>query len=52
MTYAAGQPAPKVDCFWVYKLEGGEFSSVEVEGASGNSVSSGGLKSACFPPRT
>ena len=51
MTYTEGQPAPKVDCFWVYKLENGEFTSVEVPGGSGNSITSGPLKSTCFPPK-
>ena len=32
VTYTEGQPSPAVSCFWVYTLEGGEFSSVEPEG--------------------
>jgi len=26
MTFTANQPAPKVNCFWLYKLEGGKLS--------------------------
>ena len=50
VTYTEGQPSPAVSCFWVYTLEGGEFSSVEPEGESGNSVTSGPLKTACAEP--
>ena len=50
VTYAEGQPSPPVNCFWVYTLEGGEFSDVEPQGESGNSVTSGPLKTACAAP--
>ncbi len=51
VTYAEGQPSPPVNCFWVYTLEGGEFASVEPQGGeSGNSVTSGPLKTACAQP--
>ena len=50
VTYTEGQPSPPVSCFWVYTLEGGEFSGVEPEGESGNSVTSGPLKTACAEP--
>jgi branched-chain amino acid transport system substrate-binding protein len=29
VTYAAGQPAPKVPCYWLYTFEDGEFSGGE-----------------------
>jgi branched-chain amino acid transport system substrate-binding protein len=50
VTFTEGQPSPPVNCFWVYELEGGEFSSVEPTGESGNSVTSGPLKTACAEP--
>ena len=50
VTYAEGQPSPPVNCFWIYTLEGGEFSGVEPEGETGNSVTSGPLKTACAEP--
>lgn len=27
ITFAAGQPAPKVPCYWVYSFEGGKFTA-------------------------
>ena len=50
VTYTEGQPSPAVNCFWVYTLEGGDFSAVEPQGESGNSVTSGPLKTACAEP--
>ena len=50
VTFAEGQPSPAVNCFWLYTLEGGEFASVEPSGESGNSVTSGPLKTACAEP--
>jgi branched-chain amino acid transport system substrate-binding protein len=50
VTYTEGQPSPAVSCFWVYTLEGGDFSGVEPSGESGNSVTSGPLKTACAEP--
>jgi len=50
VTYTEGQPSPPVNCFWIYTLEGGEFSNVEPSGESGNSVTSGPLKTACAQP--
>ena len=50
VTFTEGQPSPPVSCFWVYTLEDGEFSAVEPQGESGNSVTSGPLKTACAEP--
>lgn len=50
MTYAQGKPAPQVMCLWIYRLEDGKFSSAALTGPSGNSVSSGTLKSDCVKP--
>jgi branched-chain amino acid transport system substrate-binding protein len=50
VTYAEGQPSPPINCFWVYTLEDGEFSPVEPTTESGNSVTSGPLKTACAEP--
>jgi branched-chain amino acid transport system substrate-binding protein len=50
VTYTEGQPSPAINCFWVYTLEGGEFSGVEPQGESGNGVASGPLKTACAEP--
>jgi branched-chain amino acid transport system substrate-binding protein len=50
MTYPQGQSSPQVTCFWVYKLEGGKFAAVEPTGQSGNSQTSGPLKTACAAP--
>jgi branched-chain amino acid transport system substrate-binding protein len=50
VTYTEGQPSPPVSCFWVYTLEGGEFAGVEPQGESGNSMTSGPLKTTCAAP--
>ena len=50
VTFTEGQPSPAISCFWVYTLEGGEFSAVEPSAESGNSVSTGPLKTACVEP--
>ena len=50
VTFSEGQVAPALDCFWYYRYSNGEFSMVEEDSPSGNSVSSGALKSACFTP--
>jgi branched-chain amino acid transport system substrate-binding protein len=50
VTFTKGQPAPKMNCFWVYKLDGGKFTSAEPSDPSGNTVSSGPLKTACAKP--
>jgi len=50
MTYTANQPSPLISCFWLVKYEDGKFSVDPSGGASGNSITSGDLKSDCFPP--
>ena len=50
VTYTEGEPSPAIPCFWVYTLEGGEFAPVEPSGESGNSLSTGPLKTACAQP--
>jgi branched-chain amino acid transport system substrate-binding protein len=48
MNFTAGKPAPAVNCFWYYKYENGKFTSAPDTSPSGNSVSSGDLKTSCF----
>lgn len=50
MTYTEGQPAPYVNCFygWSYTNAGG-YKQIGSNQPSGNSVSSGDLKSVCVP---
>jgi branched-chain amino acid transport system substrate-binding protein len=50
MTYTKGAGAPKVLCIWLYRLEGGKFSSAALSGPSGNSVATGDLKTDCVQP--
>jgi branched-chain amino acid transport system substrate-binding protein len=50
MNFTAGKPAPAVTCFWYYKYENGKFSSAPDSAPSGNSASSGDLKTSCFHP--
>ena len=50
VTFTEGQPSTPVNCFWVYTLEDGEFAGVEPQAESGNSVTSGPLKTACAAP--
>jgi len=50
ITYTQGQPQAKINCFFPFKLENGEFSASTAPGGSGNGET-GGLKSACFPPK-
>jgi branched-chain amino acid transport system substrate-binding protein len=49
LTFTAGQPAPKVPCYWMYSYTGGanNFKSIQ-QGVSGNSAT-GGLSSSCLP---
>jgi branched-chain amino acid transport system substrate-binding protein len=51
ITFQAGQPAPKVNCFWLYKYKAGDkdFTALTPQGTSGNGAQ-GDLASACFPP--
>jgi branched-chain amino acid transport system substrate-binding protein len=46
VSFPAGSPAPHVKCYWAYKLENGQFSTVAPSGAPGNRVS-GDLASTC-----
>jgi branched-chain amino acid transport system substrate-binding protein len=48
VTYTKGKNGPLVNCIWLYKLEKGEFTTLPHAGPSGNSVTSGPLKSACM----
>jgi len=49
MTYTAGEPAPFIQCFWMFEYKDGEMTLDPGPGPSGNSVSSGDLKSDCYP---
>jgi branched-chain amino acid transport system substrate-binding protein len=47
LTFTAGKPAPPVNCFWLYKYNGGDTDPVTVHtGASGNGAQ-GDLASTC-----
>ena len=48
MTYTEGKPGPAVTCLWLYKLQDGKFAGAPLPGPSGNSVTSGPLKSDCM----
>lgn len=48
MNFEAGQPAPPVNCFWYYEYTDGEFAAFQDESPSGNSVTEGELKTACY----
>jgi hypothetical protein len=50
MNFTAGKPAPPVTCFWYYKYENGTFSTAPDSAPSGNSLTSGDLKTSCFHP--
>ena len=50
MTYTKGKGAPQVLCLWLYKYENGKFGSAALSGPSGNSVTSGDLKTDCVKP--
>jgi branched-chain amino acid transport system substrate-binding protein len=48
LTFTAGQPATPVNCFWLYKYEGGDKNPVTVrKGPSGNGAQ-GDLASSCY----
>lgn len=48
VTYTKGEPAPSLNCVWLYRYEDGKFGSAPLDGPSGNSVASGDLKSDCL----
>jgi branched-chain amino acid transport system substrate-binding protein len=50
ITFTAGQPAPPVNCEFLFKLQNGQFSTV-TDGASGNGQT-GDLQSSCYPPKS
>ena len=50
VTFSAGQPAPPVNCFWYYEYRDGAFSSFQDDSPSGNTVTEGDLKTACYDP--
>ncbi len=50
MNFEAGQPAPPVNCFWYYEYTAGEFTTFQDQSPSGNSVTDGDFKTACFEP--
>ena len=47
ISYVADGYQPHVTCFWPFKLEDGTFSSVAIEGESGNDER-GDLRTACY----
>jgi hypothetical protein len=47
ISYLSEGHQPAVTCFWPFTLEGGEFSTVEFDGQSGNGEQ-GDLRSTCF----
>ena len=49
MTYTANEPAPFIQCFWMFKYVDGEMTIDTGTGPSGNSITSGDLKSDCYP---
>jgi branched-chain amino acid transport system substrate-binding protein len=49
MTYKANEPAPFIQCFWMFEFVDGEMTLDPGPGPSGNSVTSGDLKSDCYP---
>ncbi|WP_433472294.1 ABC transporter substrate-binding protein [Spirillospora sp. CA-142024] len=52
LTYAEGKNGPAINCVWLYKLENGKFTSAPLSGPSGNSVTSGTLKTDCVTAPT
>ena len=50
VNFEAGQPAPPVNCYWYYEYTGGEFTTFQDQSPSGNSVTDGDFKTACFEP--
>jgi branched-chain amino acid transport system substrate-binding protein len=48
LTYAEGKSGPAINCLWPYKLENGKYTSIALSGQSGNSVTSGPLKTDCM----
>jgi branched-chain amino acid transport system substrate-binding protein len=51
MNFTAGQPAPAVSCFWYYRYANGKFTTApDSSSPSGNSVTSGDLKTSCYHP--
>ena len=50
VTFEAGQPAPPVSCFWYYEYGDGAFTTFRDDSPSGNSVTAGDLKTACYDP--
>jgi branched-chain amino acid transport system substrate-binding protein len=50
ITFTKGQPAPLVNCFWLYQLQNGVFTSAGNIGASGNGIATGDLRSSCLSP--
>lgn len=48
VTFTEGETPAVLDCIWLYKLEDGEFTSAPLDGPSGNSVTSGDLKTDCL----
>jgi branched-chain amino acid transport system substrate-binding protein len=50
MNFEPGQPAPPVSCFWYYEYTGGAFSTYQDDAPSGNGVTEGHLKTACYEP--
>lgn len=48
VTYTKDEPAPSLNCVWLYRYEDGKFGSSPLDGPSGNSVASGDLKSDCL----
>jgi hypothetical protein len=52
LTYTPNQPAPQVPCFYLYQYSQKKgIQTWPTSYPSGNSVSSGGLKSTCYPPK-
>jgi branched-chain amino acid transport system substrate-binding protein len=51
VTYTPGQPAPLINCFRLYEYTNAtSYKPLGTSLPSGNSVSSGDLKSVCYPP--
>ena len=48
VNFEAGQPAPPVSCFWYYEYSDGTFTTFQDDSPSGNTVTDGDLKTACF----
>jgi hypothetical protein len=51
VNFTAGKPSPPMLCYWYYKYENGKFATAPDTSSSGNSATSGDLKSSCFNPK-